>query len=135
LSDLAARVAGLLEEHRHKPRRVQARLVAELVETDQERHLDTDAPPDTITDKSRPDPKAWVQFRKRLNDDPFGALVDAGVATTRNRTHAALHALGLDPTEVRAVVIEHDSLRVYRYDTHNQASVPQTVPILEDRTA
>lgn len=122
-TDLQASVAALLEEHRRKAPRVQARLVLELL----------DAQP------AKPAPKpgvarsavAWDEARSRIEADPLVKLVDQGVATTRNRTHAAFRALGLEPASVRAVVIEHDWLRVYRYDRPSQPSVPQTVPILD----
>lgn len=131
---LASRIRSVLEEHPHKPPRVVSKLIAEVIRPTAPVAAPpaVDAPLVVLHNKTLPDPEAWVEFRQRLQSDPIEAMVDAGVATTRNRTHNAFRALGLDPTTVRAVVIEHDWLRIYRYDppASNQPSVPQTVPIL-----
>lgn len=123
-TDLQASVAALLEEHRRKAPRVQARLVLELLGAQPAKP----APKPVVPLRSA---EAWDEARTRIEADPLGKLVDQGVATTRNRTHAAFRALGLEPAEVRAVVIEHDWLRVYYHDRPAQPSVPQTVPILD----
>lgn len=123
-TDLQASVAALLEEHRRKAPRVQARLVLELLDAQPAKPV---APKPVVTRSS----VAWDEARTRIEVDPLGKLVDQGIATTRNRTHAAFRALGLEPAEVRAVVIEHDWLRVYYHDRPSQPSVPQTVPILD----
>lgn len=122
-TDLQASVAALLEEHRRKAPRVQARLVLELLDA----HPARPAPKPVVTRSA----VAWDDARTRIEADPLGKLVDQGVATTRNRTHAAFRALGLEPASVRAVVIEHDWLRVYHHDRPAQPSLPQTVPILD----
>lgn len=112
---------GFLEDHRHKPPRVLAGLVAD--------HL---AGLDLLTDElepeirwvpeTRPDPPSWLHLKERL--------IDEGVATTLRRTRMAIEALDLDPDEVRAVVIEQGWLRVYRWT--DPTTTAQTVPILED---
>lgn len=122
--DLQASVAALLEEHRRKAPRVQARLVLELLGAQPAKP----APKPVVPLRSS---EAWDEARTRIEADPLVKLVDQGVATTRNRTHAAFRALGLEPASVRAVVIEHDWLRVYHHDRPSQADVPQTVPILD----
>lgn len=124
-TDLQASVAALLEEHRRKAPRVQARLVLELLGAQPAKPA-----PKPVVAPLRSS-EAWDEARTRIEADPLGKLVDQGVATTRNRTHAAFRALGLEPAEVRAVVIEHDWLRVYYHDRPSQPSVPQTVPILD----
>jgi hypothetical protein len=126
--DLHARLANLLEEHHRKSPRVQARLALELIKA-----AGTGRPPPPVTPvEDRPDPAIWTEAVERIEADPFRRLVDSGVATTRNRTHAAIRALGLDPTEVRALVVEHDFIRVYRWTDRDHA---QTLPILEEKTA
>ena len=120
MTDLQASVTALLEEHRHKPARVQARLVLEL--------LDAQPAKSAVKPTRTRTSVAWTEARDR--PDPLRRLVDTGVATTRNRTHAAYRALGLEPAEVVAVVIEQDWLRIYRHD-RALADVPQTVPILD----
>lgn len=125
VTDLQARIAGVLEDNRHKPARVQAKLVHELV-----RHLGSQHEQILITPaEDRTEPEPWVEFASRLRTDPLPRLVEQGIATTRNRTNAAMTVLGLDPHEVRAVVIEHDTLRVFRWTDRTCA---QTVPIIEE---
>lgn len=125
-TDLQASVAALLEEHRRKAPRVQARLVLELLDAQPAKPV---APKPVVAPLRSSE--AWDEARTRIEADPLVKLVDQGIATTRNRTHAAYRALGLEPAEVVAVVIEHDWLRVYRHDRPTQADVPQTVPILD----
>jgi len=79
----------------------------------------TDAPPDL-----RPQPVSWLDFEDRIE-----GLIATGIATTRSRTSSAIGELGLNPTEVRAVVIEQHTVRVYRWSDVSHA---QTIPILED---
>lgn len=122
--DPLATMIGVLTEHRHKAPRVQAKLLAEALNP---------TPAAAVPVQIGREAQAWDATKDRI-----GRLIDEGIATTRNRTHAAMRALGLNPTEVRALVIEHDSIRVYRYDptvsdkTGHRPSIPQTMPILEE---
>lgn len=70
-----------------------------------------------------PDPGPWLEFE----DVNEGLLAD-GIATSRSRTSAAIAELGLDPTEVRAVVIEARTVHVYR---HSDRVTRQTMPIID----
>lgn len=121
-------LTGLLTDEKHKPPRVIARKALDLLN-----RLDMlAADPEPATEagqlvtlpKQQPEPPSWLAFVDRLPTD-----VDP-VAITRNRTRAALEALGLRPSDVRAVVIEQDYLRVYRWT--DRTEVAQTVPVLED---
>lgn len=121
-------LVGVLTDNARKPPRVLAKLVAD--------HLDAlgllDHPePTRIGDEGslvlmgrRPEPPSWLRFARTLDDEP-------PVAVTRNRTDTALRHLGLDPTEVRAVVVERDYLRVYRWTDRTESS-GQTMPILKE---
>lgn len=73
--------------------------------------------------RPHPDPGTWLEFE----DVNEGLLAD-GIATTRTRTSAAIAELGLDPTEVRAVVIEDRTVHVYRY---TDRVTRQTMPIID----
>lgn len=114
-------VQAVLTEHRHKSPRVQARLVMEALAA-------KDGAPVTVLPTDRPDPAPWVDFNERMTTQQQ-RLVDEGFATTRNRTHAAITALDLDPAEVRALVVEHDFIRVFRW---TDRSASQTLPIIEE---
>ena len=70
-----------------------------------------------------PDPDSWLEF-VNVNE---GLLAD-GIATSRTRTSSAIAELGLDPSEVRAVVIETNVVHVYRWSNKPKR---QTLPIIE----
>lgn len=76
--------------------------------------------------EERPDPESWTRFVSRTEQ-----LLATGVATSRERTTAAIAELGLNPAEIRAVVIEQQQVRVYRYSDKHLA---QTMPIIEETT-
>lgn len=121
-------LTGLLTDERLRPPRVVARKVLDLLDS-----LDMlAAAPEPATEagqlvtlSKQQEPPSWLTFVDRL---PAG--VDP-IAVTRNRTRSALEALGLRPEDVRAVVIEQDFLRVYRWADRTEAA--QTMPVLEDK--
>lgn len=118
-TDLRDLIAGVLEENRLKAPRVQANILVQLL---QSRRPDTDE--DDWYDE--PEPPRWAKYVERN-----APLLEDGIATTRNRTREAMHALGLDPNEVRAVVIEPFTMHVFRWtDTTTRVGIGQ--PILED---
>lgn len=123
-TDLRDLIAGLLEENRLKPPRVQANVVVQLIES-----YRPPSSPEVVAapkpTKGQRDPARWVKYAERN-----AALLDEGIATTRNRTVAAMAALGLDPVEVRAVVIEPNVIHVFRWtDAGERLGVG--VPILD----
>lgn len=128
VDDTAASLVGLLTDEGRKPPRVLARKIAEHL---QALDLLADPVPDApaggelVRIRRRGEPGPWLRFADTLPDD-------VPVAVTRNRTDAALTHLGLVPVEVRAVVIEQDWLRVFRWTDRTTA---QTMPILEEKTA
>src|SRR5689334_21615049 len=115
-------LVGLLTDNARKPPRVLAALVADHLHA---LHLLADdrelVARKVIT--APKDPPSWEHFKP--------SLVDDGIATTRARTDAAIQALHLEPAEVRAVVIEDNLIRVYRYT--DRTTLAQTMPILEDQ--
>lgn len=125
-SDAAAAIVNLIDAEKRKPARVLARLVADHL--DALGFLAVEEEPEEeprgllVLAGKRPDPPTWLRFATTLDDtEP--------VAVTRNRTEQAIEHLGLEPSEVRAVVIEHDWLRVYRWTDRTTA---QTLPVLEE---
>lgn len=113
-------IAAVLEDNHRRPVRVQANKVMQLLE----------APP-AVPGRlpSRPDPARWVKYAERNR-----ALLDAGIATTRNRTRAAMEALGLEPNEVRAVVIEPHTVHVFLWtDQGERVGIGQ--PIIEEEAS
>lgn len=125
MTDPSPLIQAVLSEHRHKPARVQTRLVLDAI-----RHLLAADDAETVEAAPLPETLEWRSFRQRLDQDPHGSLVDFGLATTRNRTHGAYRALGLDPHDIRAVVIEPDQIRVYPYRKSSYG-----LPILEEKSA
>lgn len=122
-------LTGLLADERLRPPRVVARKVLDLLDS-----LDMlAAEPKPAKDagrlvtlaKRRQEPPSWLAFVDRLDTS------EVPIAVTRNRTSAALEALGLRPEDVRAVVIEQDWIRVYRWS--DRTEVAQTMPVLEDK--
>lgn len=114
MTDVRSVVLGVLTDNPRKPPRVLAKLIA-----DQLHHQPPAGEPVVV--EERPDPATWTDYESRLIDD--------GIATTRNRTDAALRSLGLEPAEIRAVVIERDWLRIYRW---TDTATAQTMPILKE---
>lgn len=118
---LRDRIAAVLVEHQRRPPRVQAvAVLRELngaVDT-----VEVDGEPVV----RRPEPPRWAKYAERN-----APLLEAGVATTRNRTAAAMVALGLEPHEVRAVVIEPSVIHVFRW-TDARSNVGMGIPIVED---
>lgn len=130
----AAALVGLLADEGRKAPRVVARKVAEHLH-----HLgllvDDTGPVEVsgghiVYGGKRPDPPSWLRFSKVIEQDPTGKP-EPPIAVTRNRTEAAMTALGLDPREVRAVVIERDELRVYAYTDRTEWG--QLMPIMPDK--
>lgn len=95
----------------------QVHVVLESLERDGWHHTRETAPVDL-----RPEPNSWTEYH-----DQREGLVATGIATTPERTTAAMAELGLDPSEVRAVVIERHAVRVFRYSDRKRA---QTMPII-----
>lgn len=120
---------GLLIDEKHKPPRVIARKALDLL--DSLDMLAAKPAPAKETGqlvtlaKRRQEPPSWLAFVDRLDTN------ETPIAVTRNRTSAALEALGLRPEDVRAVVIEQDFIRVYRWS--DRTEVAQTMPVLEDK--
>lgn len=119
--DLRDRIAAVLIENQRRAPRVQATAVL--------RELG-DALVPVATDEGvelrRPEPPRWARYAERN-----APLLAAGVATTRNRTHEAIRSLGLEPEEIRAVVIEADTVHVFRW-TDAGTRVGIGLPIVED---
>lgn len=122
-------LTGLLADERLRPPRVVARKVLDLLDS-----LDMlAAEPEPVKEagrlvtlpKRRQEPPSWLAFVDRLDTS------EVPIAVTRNRTTSALEALGLRPEDVRAVVIEQDFIRVYRWS--DRTEVAQTMPVLEDK--
>lgn len=127
----AAALVGLLADEGRKPPRVLARKIADhldalgLLASPSELGDDDDEPEgQLVLMGQRPEPPTWLRFAATLDDED-----EAPVAVTRNRTEKAMRHLGLDPSQVRAVVVEHDFLRVFRWSDRTAA---QTMPILEE---
>lgn len=126
----AAALVGVLTEHQRKPARVVARLAAEHLDQlgmleDPAEWDDEDPAGHLVYQGQRPDPPTWLVFSKTIMDDPQGPI-----AVTRDRTASAIEVLGLEPDEVRAVVIEPTHIRVFRWSDRVTA---QTMPILPDK--
>lgn len=130
----AMALVGLLADEGRKAPRVVARKVAEHLERLGLLAGDDDelepAGGHIVYGGKRPDPPSWLRFSKVIEEDPTGKP-EPPIAVTRNRTEAAMTALGLDPREVRAVVIERDELRVYSY--RDRGEWGQTMPIMPDK--
>lgn len=109
-------IQGVLEDNHRRPARIVANKIVQL--------LDKPAEPTPLP--NLPEPARWAKYAARNQ-----ALLDSGIATTRNRTRAAMEALGLEPNEVRAVVIEPHVIFVFRWTDQNER-VGIGVPILED---
>lgn len=111
-------IVGVLEDNHRRSFRVQANKIVQLL----------DAVPAGVpaVEVVRPEPARWAKYAARNQ-----ALLDDGFATTRNRTRAAMEALGLVPDEVRAVVIEPHVIFVFRWgDEGERVGIGQ--PIIED---
>lgn len=117
-TDLRDLIAVVLEENRLKPSRVKANLVMQLL-----RPAKPDGAPVVVR---KVDPPRWTKYAERN-----ARLLEQGVATTRNRTNAAIEALGLDPLEVRAVVIEPNVVHVFRW-TDARERLGVGLPIVPD---
>ena len=119
---------GLLIDEKHKPPRVIARKALDLLDSLDMLAAEPKPAKDAgrlVTLAKRQEPPSWLAFVDRLDTN------ETPIAVTRNRTSAALEALGLRPEDVRAVVIEQDWIRVYRWS--DRTEVAQTMPVLEDK--
>lgn len=119
---------GLLIDEKHKPPRVIARKALDLLDSLDMLAAEPKPAKDAgrlVTLAKRQEPPSWLAFVDRLDTN------ETPIAVTRNRTRAALEALGLRPEDVRAVVIEQDFIRVYRWS--DRTEVAQTMPVLEDK--
>lgn len=115
-TDLRDLIAVVLEENRRKSPRVQANVVLQLLRP--VKSSETPAP--------KVDPPRWTKWAERN-----AQWLRDGIAVTRNRTTAAVTALGLDPAEVRAVVIEPDVMHVFRW-TDARERLGVGMPIVPD---
>lgn len=121
-------LTGLLADERLRPPRVVARKVLDLLAGLDALAAEPEPTKDAgrlVTLPKRQEPPSWLAFVDRLDTN------ETPIAVTRNRTSAALEALGLRPEDVRAVVIEQDFIRVYRWG--DRTEVAQTMPVLEDK--
>lgn len=124
MSDLGLRdrIASALAENRRKAPRVQANLVMQLL-----------GRPVALAEDPTPlvpvDPPRWSKYAERN-----AQWLEDGVATTRNRSDAAIAALGLEPHEVRAVVIEPCTVHVFRWADRSER-VGIGLPIIEEEAA
>jgi hypothetical protein len=123
--ELRDQIASVLLEHRRKAPRVQANLVVQLVQGRRPVLAEAVAEPVDV----QPDPPRWSKYAERN-----AKWLEDGIATTRNRTHAAMTALGLDPNEVRAVVIEPDVVHIFRWADRG-TRVGIGLPIIEEESA
>lgn len=119
--DLRDRIAGVLVEHARRPPRVQATAILRELNGAVEAKVDGD---EVVV--RRPEPPRWARYAERN-----APLLAAGVATTRNRTRMAMEALGLEPDEIKAVVIERDVIHVFKW-TDQSTRVGVGLPIVED---
>lgn len=119
--DLRDRIAAVLVEHARRPPRVQAAAI--LRELGGQVQATETGDEVTVT---RVDPPRWAKYVERN-----APLLAAGVATTRNRTRGAMEVLGLEPDQVRAVVIEPDVIHVFRW-ADARVNVGMGTPIVED---
>lgn len=117
-TDLRDLVAAVLEDNHRRPVRVQANAVVNAI-----RGREGTAPPPAAPP---PEPPRWSRYAERN-----AKLLNAGVATTRNRVEAAMHALGLEPHEIRAVVIEPSTIHVFRW-TDGAERIGIGLPIVPD---
>ena len=119
--DLRDRIAAVLVEHARRPPRVQAAAILRELGDTVEPAKDDDGPV-----LQRVEPPRWARYAERN-----AQWLEAGVATTRNRTRSAMEALGLVPDEVRAVVIEPFCIHVFKWtDAGSRVGVGR--PIVED---
>jgi hypothetical protein len=121
VSDLALRdrIASVLAENHRKAPRVVANLVVQLL----------DAPATAAPPEPTPlpvEPARWAKYAERN-----ARWLEDGIATTRNRTEAAMVALGLEPHEVRAVVIEPNVVHIFRWADRG-TRVGIGLPIIEE---
>lgn len=115
MTELRDRIASVLAENHRKPPRVLANLVVQLLDA-----------PRTVPEAPKPEPARWTKYAERNEQ-----WLRDGIAITRNRTSAAKKALGLDPNEVRAVVIEPHVVHVFRW-TDAGERVGIGLPIIDD---
>lgn len=76
--------------------------------------------------QARPEPDPWGDYRS-IN----AKLLGEGIAVSRTMTSAAMCELGLNPDEIRAVVIEPTTVHVFR---HSDRTTHQHMPILNRET-
>lgn len=119
--DLRDRIAAVLVEHARRPPRVQAAAILRELGDSVEPAKEDEGPV-----LRRVQPPRWARYVERN-----APLLEAGVATTRNRTRGAMEALGLEPDEIRAVVIEAHQIHVFKW-TDARTHVGVGLPIVED---